>query len=190
MEDVYKRQVVNLDDQAVRSYCCSSLCHRLHHPGDTAGMGGVDDNGQVGLPFEHGHRRQVQGVAGGGLKCPDAPLAEDDVGVSAGQDVYKRQCQRNVLFRSAARFWNPPVSRRRPGIETASFHPSCPRACLLYTSSGHRPKNTGATGVLVLTDDDRRILVEPNIGSILPAKSLHRTNDNRFYYIAFFYNAA
>ena len=50
-------------------------------------MAGVDDDGQVGQPAQHGDAGQVQGVAGVALEGADAPLAEDHVLVAAGHDV-------------------------------------------------------------------------------------------------------
>ena len=42
----------------------------------------------MGQLAQHGDGRQVQGVAGVGLKGADTPLAEDDVLVAAGHDVF------------------------------------------------------------------------------------------------------
>src|SRR6185369_12326452 len=43
--------------------------------------------------------REIQGVAGSGLKCADAPLAEDDMRIPLGKDVF---CSGEELFQGGA----------------------------------------------------------------------------------------
>src|SRR5699024_8894711 len=56
---------------------------------------------------------------------------------------------------------------------------------LLVTKlSGHRPKDTGASGVLVLLDEDGGVLVEANIGTVVAADALLAADDNGLDHIA------
>ncbi len=48
---------------------------------------GVDHHRQVGLRLEHRHRRDIEGIAGGGLEGPDSPFTEDHPAVPLGQNV-------------------------------------------------------------------------------------------------------
>ena len=50
-------------------------------------MAGVGEDRQAGEALRQGHGRQVEGVAGQGLKGADAALTEDDVGIALRQDV-------------------------------------------------------------------------------------------------------
>ncbi len=51
-------------------------------------MGGVGDDGQVAQFLEHGNGVDVEGVARGGLVGADTALADHDVHVAAGEDVF------------------------------------------------------------------------------------------------------
>ena len=58
-------------------------------------MAWVDDDRQVGLLFDDWNGRDVQCVAGSGLKGADAALAQDNLFVAAGHDVF---CAHQQLF--------------------------------------------------------------------------------------------
>ena len=51
-------------------------------------MTGIDEYRQVAQTLDRQHRAQVKGIAGIGLKGADAPLAQDDIFVALGQDVF------------------------------------------------------------------------------------------------------
>ena len=80
--------VVDLDHQAVGTGGHGSLCQLGHHPCMAAGVAGVHYDGQVGHLVEHDHTGQIKGVAHAGLEGADAALAEDDVLVALGHDVF------------------------------------------------------------------------------------------------------
>ena len=54
-------------------------------------VAGVHHHRQMGVLLEQGHGRDVQGVAGLGLKGADAPLAEHHLPVAPGQNVLGRK---------------------------------------------------------------------------------------------------
>src|SRR5271157_1995623 len=55
------------------------------------GVAGIHEDRQVAEPLDDGHGCDVQRVAGLGLECPDAPLAQNDVGVAPLHDVFRRE---------------------------------------------------------------------------------------------------
>ena len=78
---------MNLDHQAVRTGCNSSLCQRLYHPVNAACMGRVNDDRQMAHALEHRNGGNIECVAGVLLVGADAALAEDNVLVAARHDV-------------------------------------------------------------------------------------------------------
>ncbi len=52
---------------------------------------GIGDDGKVGEGLHHGDGREIQEVPGLGVETPDPPLAEDDVGIPLGDDVFRGQ---------------------------------------------------------------------------------------------------
>ena len=78
---------MNLDHQAVRTGCNSSLCQRLDHPVNAACMGRVNDDRQMAHALEHRNGGNIECVAGVLLVGADAALAEDNVFVAARHDV-------------------------------------------------------------------------------------------------------
>ena len=80
--------VVDLDDEAVGSDGCRRDGDGLHEMGVSGGMGRVDDDGQMCQAVEDRDHSEVKGVPHRGLEGADAPLAEDDIRVSGGHDVF------------------------------------------------------------------------------------------------------
>ncbi len=83
------RIVVDLDDQAVRPGGHGRHGHAFHHPGLAAGVGGVHHHRQVAQPLHCQDRREVQGVAGIGLKGTDAPLTQNDVWIALAHNILR-----------------------------------------------------------------------------------------------------
>ena len=54
---------------------------------------GIGDDREVGETVHHRDGAQVEEVAGGRIEAAHAPLAEDDVGIALGQDVFRREQQ-------------------------------------------------------------------------------------------------
>ena len=81
--------VVHLDDQPIRSGGHRRQGHTLHHPRPAAGVGGVYHHRQVGQLLDRQYRRQIQGVAGVGLKGADTPFAQDHLVVAPRHDVFR-----------------------------------------------------------------------------------------------------
>ena len=82
------RVVVHLDHQPIRARGHRRQRHGAHQRGNAGRVAGIDHHGQVREAVQHRHRREVERVARGRLKGADAALAEDDVGVAAGHDVF------------------------------------------------------------------------------------------------------
>ena len=59
----------------------------------------IDDDGEVCLVVQIGHRREWQGKASVGLKRANATFAEHDIGVAFIEDVFG--CQEKLIKRSA-----------------------------------------------------------------------------------------
>ena len=79
---------MGFDEESVGAYCEGGPCECGDHFDFTGGMAGVDDDGEVchGLGDDDG--AQVEGVSSGCLEGADAAFAEDDIGASAGDEVF------------------------------------------------------------------------------------------------------
>ena len=79
---------MHLDEQTVAPAGGGGQRHGRHQTGLTGGVAGIHDHGQVGQLMEKGHGGEIQGAAHAAGKGADAPLAEDDVFIAAGEDVF------------------------------------------------------------------------------------------------------
>ena len=79
---------MNLDQQSVRSRCDSSSGHRRNLVAATSAVRGVDHNGKVGEFLYNRYGRNVQRVASVVLKGSNATLAQHDLMVSAGENIF------------------------------------------------------------------------------------------------------
>ena len=80
--------VVGFDDEAIGAGGDGGFAHVGDEVGVAGALAGVDDDGEVADAMDFGDDGQREGVAGVGFEGADAALAEDDVGVSAGHDVF------------------------------------------------------------------------------------------------------
>ena len=81
---------MHFDQQAVGAGGHGGAGQGRHHPGLAARMGGIDDDRQMGLPFQPRDGGHVEHIPVGRFKSADAALAEDDVMVTAGGNVFRR----------------------------------------------------------------------------------------------------
>ena len=73
---------MDFDDEAIRADCGCGDGDGIDHIGVACGVGGVDDDRQVGEAFEHGDDAEVEGIAEHGFEGADAAFAEHDVWVA------------------------------------------------------------------------------------------------------------
>ncbi len=73
---------MNLDHQAVCPCCNCGPGHGTDLFPDSGGMARVYNYRQVCQVLDHGDGRKVKGVSCVGLKCPDSPLAQDNIVIS------------------------------------------------------------------------------------------------------------
>ncbi len=57
-------------------------------PIDSDAVGGVGDDGEMGVVFDDGDSGDVEGISGHGFEGADAAFAEDDVVVTEGEEVF------------------------------------------------------------------------------------------------------
>ena len=79
--------VVDLDDQPVRPAGRGAQGHGGYQLVAACGVAGVHHHRQVAELVQDRDDGQIHGVAGGGLKGADAPLAEDHLVIAPGHDV-------------------------------------------------------------------------------------------------------
>src|SRR6185436_1754739 len=60
---------------------------------------------------------------------------------------------------------------------------------LLAELAGHRPENAGGPGLARVGDEDRGVLVEPDVGPVLAPGLLGRPHDDRLGHVALLYLA-
>ena len=82
---------VNFNDEAVRPDGRRSAAEDLDQIGASAALAGIDDDRQVCFLFGDGHGRQVEGVARVILERADAALAENDIRVTVGEEIFGRE---------------------------------------------------------------------------------------------------
>ena len=80
---------VDFDHQAVRPRRQGCQGNGVYEVPASGGVTRVDDDGQVGKILHGRHRGNVDHVAGERFEGPDAPLAEDDVGVAVADDILR-----------------------------------------------------------------------------------------------------
>ena len=78
---------MHFDDEAVGAGGDPRHGHRLDVFPVSGAVRGIDEDGQVRQLLDHRDRAEVEREPGGRLERPDAALAEDDVGIAAGQHV-------------------------------------------------------------------------------------------------------
>ncbi len=81
---------VDLDDEAVGAAGDGGIAHGWDEACVSGALGRVDDDGEMGLLMDVGNDGEGEGVAGVVFESANAALAEDDVGVSGGEDVFGR----------------------------------------------------------------------------------------------------
>ena len=79
---------VDFHQQAVRAERHRAFAQFGDQIGAAATLARIDDDRQVGFFFGDRHGGKVERVARVGFECPDAALAEDDLGVSMGEKVF------------------------------------------------------------------------------------------------------
>ncbi len=84
---------MHLDDEAVRAARGGGQRHGRNEAVDAGGVARVDNDRQVRQLVQHGHGREVERVAGVVAEGADAALAEDDLLVAAGHDVFRAHQQ-------------------------------------------------------------------------------------------------
>ena len=78
---------MHFDEQAVGAHR-DRAAHSAHEIGAAATLAGIDDDGEVGFLFRDGHRGEIERVARVRFEGADAALAEQDVRVAVGEDVF------------------------------------------------------------------------------------------------------
>jgi tetratricopeptide (TPR) repeat protein len=87
------RPGMDLHQQAVRARGHGRGGQGGHELAEPGGVARVHEDGQMRARAQDGHRREVEGGAGGALEGADPPLAEQHLRVSRGHHVLRRQQQ-------------------------------------------------------------------------------------------------
>ena len=78
---------MDFDNQPIGSGGDRCIRHRRHQMGVTSGVRRIDNNGQMSQLFQYRHRRDIEGIAGSGLKGTDTALAEDNASIPFRKDI-------------------------------------------------------------------------------------------------------
>lgn len=79
---------VDFDNEPVGSHRHGSGAEGNHEIGAAAALAGIDDHREVSFLLRDGDGGEVEGVAGVGLESADAALAQQDVWVAVGEEVF------------------------------------------------------------------------------------------------------
>ncbi|MNB87449.1 hypothetical protein D3C75_344490 [compost metagenome] len=94
---------MHFDNQTVSSGSNGCLCHRLNQLAAAGSVARVGNNRQVAQALKHRNCRQVKRITGIGFEGTDTALAQHDITVASGQNVFSR-VQKLIVGRAEAAF--------------------------------------------------------------------------------------
>ena len=77
-----------LNNKSVGTGSCCGTSHRTHKARNACCVARVNYYGKMGKPLQHGHRREIEHVAGIVVVATDTTLAQDDLFVTLGHNIF------------------------------------------------------------------------------------------------------
>jgi len=82
---------MDFDHKAIRTSHQRGPCHDRYQKTTSGSVTGIDNDRQVAQGLHQRDHRQIEGVAGGGFKCADPALAQNNLVVALGHNVLGRR---------------------------------------------------------------------------------------------------